>query len=379
MPTPAKRGSIRITFHSTNAVRILADDPLLEFGGAEMQIIGLASGLKDPFTASFLAGITRDDFQVKGFPVFCGWELGRDQSMQGRFRAVMAWWKTFRRARPDVVYHRCGDPLLPILVAFAWLANVPIIHHVASDAELTDGSPALVPLEFRLFRFGLLFVDAIIVQTNSQGRALGRSQRRPRFLVHNGIHLPALVESTRKGFLWIGSLREVKDPHSILDLAEALPDSHFTLIGSVRDATGTSALRRLGGIANVEHVEAVPHSTILERLTQVHGLINTSHLEGFSNTFLEAWAVATPVFSLRVDPDGIIAKNGLGSLYTSVDRMASGLQSLLGDPARLRKLGEAGRTYVEQQHSFPNVNQKFNVVLNKVLDRRMKQHPGGRT
>jgi glycosyltransferase involved in cell wall biosynthesis len=59
-------------------------------------------------------------------------------------------------------------------------------------------------------------------------------------------------------------------------------------------------------------------------LSESYILLNTSHFEGFSNTYLEAFSVGTPVFAMeKADPDSIIKNNRLGYIYKDVDDLVS--------------------------------------------------------
>jgi glycosyltransferase involved in cell wall biosynthesis len=72
-------------------------------------------------------------------------------------------------------------------------------------------------------------------------------------------------------------------------------------------------------LPNVQFAGFLERKQILSFLANAKFLLNTSHHEGFSNTFLEAWSVGTPVLSgVNVNPDSIISKYDLGLIYTDV-------------------------------------------------------------
>ena len=56
----------------------------------------------------------------------------------------------------------------------------------------------------------------------------------------------------------------------------------------------------------------MPRGRVLELIDRSRAVVLTSRHEGMPNVFLEAWARGVPVLSLHFDPDGKIAKEGLG-------------------------------------------------------------------
>jgi len=66
-------------------------------------------------------------------------------------------------------------------------------------------------------------------------------------------------------------------------------------------------------LPNVKFSGYIKRADMNNFLSEAYALLNTSHFEGFSNTFLEAWAVGTPVIStIYVNPDNIINEKSLG-------------------------------------------------------------------
>jgi phosphatidylinositol alpha-1,6-mannosyltransferase len=78
-------------------------------------------------------------------------------------------------------------------------------------------------------------------------------------------------------------------------------------------------------------------------------------LEGYGLVHFEAAAWGRPVLAGRSggEVDAVVdGETGLLVEGESLDQVADGIRSLLADPDRLRRMGEAGRRRVETSHNW---------------------------
>jgi glycosyltransferase involved in cell wall biosynthesis len=77
-----------------------------------------------------------------------------------------------------------------------------------------------------------------------------------------------------------------------------------------------------------------------------------SRQEGLGIVAFEALACATPVVAFRCGgPDAFLEESGGGIVVDDEDQFAAAVESLLGDPARQRQMGQSGRAWVEANMS----------------------------
>jgi len=88
-------------------------------------------------------------------------------------------------------------------------------------------------------------------------------------------------------------------------------------------------------------------------------LVNTSKVEGFPNTFLQAFALGVPVISLAVDPDGILNGTGLGLRSGTYRQMVDDVRRVLSDRALAASMAECGRRYFAANHALGKVGPSY--------------------
>ena len=78
--------------------------------------------------------------------------------------------------------------------------------------------------------------------------------------------------------------------------------------------------------------------------------LNTSSIEGFPNTFLQAWIRGVPVVTF-FDPDALVKRMALGRVAVSLDEMRDAIRALLQDEAERELLGQLAREFATREYT----------------------------
>ena len=74
----------------------------------------------------------------------------------------------------------------------------------------------------------------------------------------------------------------------------------------------------------------MPYRDVSRAYAAARVFVNTSDVEGFPNSYLQAWTNGVPVVAF-FDPDGLIAREGLGMAVNSHQEMREALKRLATD------------------------------------------------
>lgn len=248
-------------------------------------------------------------------------------------------WTALRNASADVYYVSCADPLVGQVVLFAKRHGRKVIFRVASDSDCDPRELRLDSWRHRtLYHYGLQRVDTILAQTVQQQQALlanyGRRSHLARSMSETADQLPGYSERDI-GTLWVSNIRQLKRPDLLQDLARRLPELSFTMAGG--PMAGSQQLYEqvrasAAAIPNLRFLGAVAYDQVNAHFGQARVFVNTSEVEGFPNTYLQAWNRGTPVVTF-IDPDNLIAREGLGQVVTSMEEMRAAVKQLATDEA----------------------------------------------
>jgi glycosyltransferase involved in cell wall biosynthesis len=163
--------------------------------------------------------------------------------------------------------------------------------------------------------------------------------------------------------LWVGRICREKRPDRLVDLAAALPELAFDVAGPFgQDEYSISVRRRAVLFANVTLHGGVQRDRMPDLYRGAGCLCCTSDVEGFPNTFLEAWSHGLPVVT-TFDPDGLIAEHGMGFSVQDVPSLVEAVRRLAADPQAWRTASRKGRRYYVENHTVDVVLPRFEELF----------------
>jgi glycosyltransferase involved in cell wall biosynthesis len=275
-----------------------------------------------------------------------------------RWTSVMA---ALRRADADVYYTSCASTAVAQIVLAARRVGARTIFRIASDSDC-DPARLLIRLwrDRKIYEYGLARVDAILAQSEFQRDAMarnyGRDSRIAGMLVEPGPP-PAAFDARSRDALWVSNIRRVKRPDLLLELAGRLPRLSFEMVGGPLpgdEALYAQTARDAGNAGNLDFRGLVPYRMVSLAYARARVFVNTSDMEGFPNSFLQAWINGVPVVSF-FDPDGVIRREGLGVAVGSMDEMQAAVQSLASDPGAWQAASERCLRFMKREFSEDKV------------------------
>jgi glycosyltransferase involved in cell wall biosynthesis len=178
---------------------------------------------------------------------------------------------------------------------------------------------------------------------------------------------PEAMES-RKYIAWLGLYQYQKNMPLLYEIALKLKGEQFLIAGkesSKCDTETQNYLEKLKALPNVSFAGFLQRDEVLPFLSGAKFLLNTSHYEGFSNTFLEAMSVGTPIISsTNVNPDGFITANQIGLVYKDSSDLQHQYEAL--NPLRYQQLSENAMHYVVENHDYRSLAKRLLNILRPV-------------
>lgn len=222
-------------------------------------------------------------------------------------------------------------------------------------------------------RFILDQADVIVCQTPEQQQVLKDRFGRDGIVIENPIDLedfdrrirdvaagapdPATPRAPRSPdiktrlVLWVGRAESIhKRPMLAIDIAKRLPEIPFILVMNPRDPAEEARVRAAAP-PNVTIRDHVPPPEMPGLMASSLALLNTSSLEGFANTFLQAGAARIPVVSLVVGDTYLEASQAGLCCHGDINRAVQALSDYARSPTSRKQAGQHARRYVEQHHN----------------------------
>lgn len=272
-----------------------------------------------------------------------------------------------REIDADVYYQSPAGAATGITAWFCRRNGKRFIVRVASDLACIPGKQLIrFWRDRKIYEYGLRNADLVVAQSEQQRTLLWRNYAVKSEVLDMAVEMPRGPQPEKDiDVLWVSNLRPVKRPEVVLELARRLPDVRFTLAGGALPGA-QDYYRRVreaaSSIPNLTCPGAVPYADVGALFSRARLFLNTSRIEGFPNTFLQAWVRGVPVVAF-FDPDSLIERRQLGHTATDLDDMANAIQRLLSDPAERHRIGERARAYAIAQFGPTHIAGRYLEML----------------
>lgn len=276
-------------------------------------------------------------------------------------------WSALKRAEADVYYTSCAGGIVGQIALFCERHDRRFIFRVASDADCARDTLLIQSCywrDARLYEYGLRRASGVLAQSMRQQQLLERNfgvrSSLAGMLVEPAVARPELRERDID-VLWVSNIRGVKRPDVLLEVADRLPELGLHMVGGTVpgevqcfESTRAQAAKR----DNVKFHGAVPYRDAGALYARARVFVNTSDVEGFPNTYLQAWMSGTPIVAF-FDPDDVIARHGLGVVVRSAQQMAEAIRSLVRDERAWQAARDRCISFIEREFGEDRILESY--------------------
>ena len=282
-------------------------------------------------------------------------------------------WAALARADADIYYTSCAGALVGQVALFARLRSRQFVFWAASD---TDCDPRALLIRYwrdrRLYAYGLRRANLVFTQSLQQQQAMANN------FGCNSRVVGSLIEPAGAprpfcerdiDVLWVANLRSLKRPEVLFQLARELPHLRFHMIGG--PMTGAEALfhavqAEAARIPNLTFHGPVPYHAVNGFFCRARVFVNTSSIEGFPNTYLQAWAHAGPVGAF-IDPQNLLSRLALGQAVSAVPDMIAAVTRFARELPAWEDASRRSRKYMDDAYDESRVIAPYIEAFRELL------------
>lgn len=286
-----------------------------------------------------------------------GFKIHRVETMQSRYLHGLAYIpqavSTVIALKPDLI-HAQAMYMTPSALIASKMVGIPyLMYERGGIRQKSKWNKYAYPLL-------MMFAKRVVAQTETQKQALLEYYQRDIEVIPNGIDTDKFgkigklaarqklgLPLNKKIVLSVGRCRPEKNLACFVKAAKLQPDYQYVLVG---DGELFDSLKRAAP-ENVIFTGTVQNELIPSYMAAADVLVNTSHLEGFPNAFLEAYASGLPVVAPNVPDIPQVLEDGVNGVLTEHDNPKStvqGIERLLSNTCECSFISAANRAKAKE-------------------------------
>jgi glycosyltransferase involved in cell wall biosynthesis len=342
---------MKIAFFDDNLPHLLLGDDF-PVGGATVQLLNWIKGFQAIGWEVIIVSVSKrsfaDKFHLFSIPIKFSYDLSKG-------RRIIRWFyyripkiiKSIKDVDADFYYHGVPSAYSFIISLGCIIYRKKFILRVSNNFLADRTIYTKYSFWYRtLVIWAYRTADMVICQNRYQYDSLISLHKMRRIILlpnPYSIKQMELVPIKSRGpyVAWIGIFQYQKNLPLLINIAREYPSIPFWVAGKPMesiDSLTSDEIRELQSLKNIKFVGYLDRDRIGDFLQGARLMLNTSHYEGFSNTFLESFAVGTPVICpAKNDPSNIIQLNTLGFVYHSSEELIENFSNWYSDFELLRK------------------------------------------
>ena len=291
-------------------------------------------------------------------------------------KVLLITWKALKTCDSDIYYCRGFGIEFGVIALFCALKNKKFVLGLASDRNVDGTDLKNTTILGKIsYLIGFKLADSIICQNENQFNLLKSKFDKNGDIINSMHDSPnnTILKQEPPIVLWVGTIKpEWKQPEIFLNLAREIPYAKFQMIGGPSENIEfyEKIKRDASIIKNVEFVGFVPFPEINEYFSRASIFINTSSVEGFPNTFVQAWMRCVPTVSLNVNPNEVICKYKLGFHSKTYEQMIQDINLLLDNKDLRQNLGKNAHEYAEKEYNVNEIIKKYEQLFNSLIRKK---------
>jgi glycosyltransferase involved in cell wall biosynthesis len=288
-------------------------------------------------------------------------------------------WAALKRADADIYYLSCAGHRVGLTSLFSRQHRRKVVFRIASDM---DCEPQKLLLEYnywrdrRIYEYGLRHADAILAQSVHQQDAMTRNYGLSSTLASMLVDQPRDIltyEQRTFPVLWVSNIRQLKRPDLVLEFAAGAATISVHMVGGrIADSANLfdETRQKASALPNVMFHGQIPYHEVNDYFANALVFMNTSDIEGFPNSYLQAWSRGTPVVAF-FDPDGLIAREGLGVAVRNMEEMRRAVQELTTNRERWLAMSARCVAFMRREFNEDRILAPYLDTFRRLAGRRV--------
>jgi glycosyltransferase involved in cell wall biosynthesis len=282
--------------------------------------------------------------------------------------AALSIWKAMSRANADIYFKKGASFVTALVGLFCKVNRRVLVLRTARDIECDGTYIRENWLRGRAFLWALKQAEQVFVQKDSNKLSLKETTGISAIVLPNGHRILEPSQQKRDCILWVGRSVKVKRPELFIKLAQETPDEQFIMVcqQAKDDDKYNELLASAKTVSNLKFIERVPFHEIDSFFQRTKIFINTSSTEGFPNTFIHACKCATPILSLKINPDRFLDKHQCGMCANGDWGLFAAMLKQLLIAETATRLGDNGRIYAEENHDIRKIIEQYKIIFKQI-------------